>query len=55
MVIGYFIVEISVFLIPPPIALVEVPFNIVQFAVGGIIAIILTERLKISVDRIMHR
>lgn len=52
MVIGYFIVEILVFMIPPPIALIEVPFNIFQFLVGGTIAIIITERLKKSVDRI---
>ncbi|KYC52120.1 MAG: putative disulfide oxidoreductase [Candidatus Methanofastidiosum methylothiophilum] len=55
MVIGYFIVEILVFMIPPPIALIEVPFNIFQFVVGGTIAIIITERLKKSVDRIMYR
>jgi uncharacterized membrane protein len=55
MVIGYFIVEILVFMIPPPIALIEVPFNISQFVVGGTIAIIITERLKKSVDRIMYR
>jgi len=55
MVIGYFIVEILVFLIPTPIALVEVPFNILQFIVGGTIAIVITERLKKSVDRIMYR
>lgn len=55
MVIGYFIVEIFVFMIPPPIALVEIPFNIFQFVVGGTIAIIITERLKKSVDRIMYR
>lgn len=52
MVIGYFIVEILVFMIPPPIALIEVPFNIFQFLVGGTISIIITERLKKSVDRI---
>ncbi|KYC46286.1 MAG: hypothetical protein APG12_00209 [Candidatus Methanofastidiosum methylothiophilum] len=55
MVIGYFIVEILVFLIPPPVALVEVPFNILQFVVGGIIAIVITERLKKSLDKIMYR
>lgn len=55
MVIGYFIVEVLVFLIPPPIALIEVPFNIFQFVVGGTIAIVITERLKKSVDRIMYR
>lgn len=55
MVIGYFIVEISVFLVPPPIAIIEIPFNILQVIVGGIIAIIITERLKKSVDRIMYR
>lgn len=55
MVIGYFIVEILVFMIPPPIALIEVPFNIFQFLVGGTIAIIITERLKKSVDRILYR
>ncbi|KYC47761.1 MAG: hypothetical protein AMQ74_01652 [Candidatus Methanofastidiosum methylothiophilum] len=55
MIIGYFVVEISIFLIPPPVALIEVPFNILQFIVGGIISIILTERLKTSVDRIMYR
>ena len=55
MVIGYFIVEIFVFMIPPPIALIEVPFNIFQFLVGGTIAIIITERLKKSVDRILYR
>ncbi|MCC7572951.1 MAG: ECF transporter S component [Candidatus Methanofastidiosum sp.] len=55
MVVGYFIVEIFVFLIPPPIALIEVPFNVLQFVVGGIIAIVITERLKKSVDRIIYR
>jgi len=55
MVVGYYLVEISIFLIPPAIALVEVPFNIIQFIVGGIIAIILTDRLKKSIDRIMYR
>jgi len=55
MVVGYFIVEILVFLIPPPIALIEVPFNILQFIVGGTIAIVITERLKKSVDRIIYR
>ena len=55
MVIGYFIVEILIFMIPPPIALIEVPFNIFQFVVGGTIAIIITERLKKSVDRILYR
>lgn len=55
MVIGYFIVEILVFMIPPPIALIEVPFNIFQFLVGGTISIIITERLKKSVDRILYR
>lgn len=55
MVIGYYIVEILVFLIPPPVALVEVPFNVLQFVVGGIIAIVITGRLKKSVDRIMYR
>ena len=55
MVIGYFIVEVLVFLIPPPIALIEVPFNIFQFVVGGTIAIVITERLRKSVDRIMYR
>lgn len=55
MVIGYLIVEVLVFLIPPPIALIEVPFNIFQFVVGGTIAIVITERLKKSVDRIMYR
>ena len=55
MVIGYFIVEILVFLIPPPVALIEVPFNVFQFIVGGVIAIVITERLKKSVDRIMYR
>ncbi|NYT13825.1 MAG: ECF transporter S component [Candidatus Methanofastidiosa archaeon] len=55
MVIGYYIVEIMIFLIPPPVALIEVPFNILQFVVGGIIAIVVTEKLKKSVDRIMYR
>ncbi|NYT04429.1 MAG: ECF transporter S component [Candidatus Methanofastidiosa archaeon] len=55
MVIGYYIVEILIFLIPPPVALIEVPFNILQFVVGGIIAIVVTEKLKKSVDRIMYR
>ena len=55
MVIGYFIVEILIFLIPPPVALIEVPFNVLQFIVGGTIAIIITERLKKSLDRIMYR
>ncbi len=55
MVLGYFIVEILVFLIPPPVALIEVPFNLFQFIVGGVIAIVITGRLKKSVDRIMYR
>lgn len=55
MVIGYYIVEILIFLIPPPVALIEIPFNILQFVVGGIIAIVVTEKLKKSVDRIMYR
>ena len=55
MVLGYYLVEILVFLVPPPVALIEVPFNILQFIVGGIIAIIITKKLKKSVDRIMYR
>lgn len=55
MVIGYFIIEILIFLIPPPVALIEVPFNVLQFIVGGTIAIIITEKLKKSVDGIMYR
>jgi uncharacterized membrane protein len=55
MVIGYYIVEILIFLIPPPVALIEIPFNILQFVVGGVIAIFVTEKMKKSVDRIMYR
>ena len=46
MIIGYYAVEIFVFLIPTPIALIEVPFNILQVIVGGTIAMIATKTLK---------
>lgn len=55
MIIGYFVVQITVFLIPPPVALIEVPFNILQVLVGGLVAIATTEKLKKSVDNIIHR
>ncbi len=55
MVIGYFVVQITVFLIPPPVALIEVPFNVLQVLVGGVIAIFVTEKLKKSVNNIFHR
>ncbi|HOM95420.1 MAG: ECF transporter S component [Candidatus Methanofastidiosa archaeon] len=55
MIIGYYAVEIFVFLIPTPIALIEVPFNILQVIVGGTIAMIATKTLKNSIEEIMHR
>ena len=45
MIIVYYAVEIFVFLIPTPIALIEVPFNILQVIVGGTIAMIATKTL----------
>jgi ABC-type microcin C transport system permease subunit YejB len=55
MIIGYYIVEILVFLIPSPIALIEIPFNVLQVIVGGTIAMIATKTLKNSIEEIMHR
>lgn len=55
MIIGYYAVEIFVFLIPTPIALIEVPFNMLQVIVGGTIAMIATKTLKNSIEEIMHR
>jgi len=55
MIIGYYIVEILVFLILSPIALIEIPFNVLQVIVGGTIAMIATKTLKNSIEEIMHR
>jgi len=46
MICGYYIVEVFVFMIPPAVALVEVPFNIIQMSVGGFVAILLAKKIK---------
>lgn len=46
MIVGYYIVEVTVFMIPPAVALIEVPFNIIQMTVGGFVAILLAKKIK---------
>ena len=46
MICGYYIAEVFVFMIPPAVALVEVPFNIIQMSVGGFVAILLAKKIK---------
>ena len=46
MICGYYIVEVFVFMIPPAVAFVEVPFNIIQMSVGGFVAILLAKKIK---------
>lgn len=47
MIVGYYIVEVTVFMIPPAVALIEVPFNVIQMSVGGFVAILLAKKIKI--------
>ncbi len=46
MIVGYYLVEVSVFMVPPVVALIEVPFNVIQMTVGGFVAILLTKKVK---------
>ena len=46
MIVGYCIVEVYVFMIPLAVALIEVPFNIIQMSVGGFVAILLAKKIK---------
>ncbi|MCC7573908.1 MAG: ECF transporter S component [Candidatus Methanofastidiosum sp.] len=46
MIVGYYLVEVSIFMIPPAVALIEVPFNIIRMSVGGFVAILLAKKVK---------
>ena len=37
---------LSIFMIPSAVALVEIPFNIIQMTVGGVVAILLAKKIK---------
>lgn len=46
MIVGYYLVEVNFFMIPPAVALIEVPFNVIQMIVGGSIAILISKKIK---------